>query len=143
MKEAEVANVPVTKPRWKPVKDVLIELENSGNKKDWRQSGVRKKLKKQRRRLMETKAVRMRELAQERANKLRQMKLSLANQANLEREQDYMNQVSTTSGLMSGLGSSSNRGFNPATAAAQLGPDGLPIQFGLDDIYRGKSQMNI
>lgn len=94
----------------------------------------------ERQRLMETKAVRMRELAQERANKLRQMKLSLANQANLEREQDYMNQVSTTSGLMSGLGSSSNRGFNPATAAAQLGPDGLPIQFGLDDVYRGRSQ---
>ena len=94
----------------------------------------------ERRRLMETKAVRMRELAQERANKLRQMKLSLANQANLEREQDYMNQVSTTSGLMSGLGSSNNRGFNPATVASQLGPDGLPIQFGLDDVYRGRSQ---
>ena len=51
-----------------------------------------------------------------------------------------MKQISTTSGLLAGLGTSNNRGLNPATAAAQLGPDGLPIQFGLDDLYRGKSQ---
>lgn len=94
----------------------------------------------ERRRLMETKSIRMRELAQQRANKLRMMKINLANQANLEKEEDYMNQVTASSGLLSGLGSFTNGGLDPATGAAQLGPDGLPVNFGLDDIYRNRSQ---
>ena len=77
------------------------------------------------------------ELALARDAELRKMKIQVVNQQQREKEDEQMKQV---------LRSQSMRAANPASdvatyapsSASQLGKDGLPVQFTLDELYRGQ-----
>ena len=85
---------------------------------------------------------RAKELADERINKLRELRTGLVESRRIHEDETQMMQVATTSDL---LASQSQKGIGgginmySSSPAAALGPDGMPTQFNIDNLYQDRS----
>jgi len=98
--------------------------------------------KTERERIDTIRRLRAKELADERRNQLRELRTGLIESRQIQDNENQMMQVATTSDSLasqsqkgSGLGNS----MYSSGPASTLGPDGMPSQFSIDNLYRDRS----